>query len=215
MANELILTPDAQVSVQEAEKNFRAFLHRDSTLMQGISELTIENDDQADQAGALLKLVRDSFKEEDADRKDRAAPGEQWAKAVNDIYREHLAALKDADKKIAGALSIFFAKKAQAAAALEQKLKMDAALAEAKGEGDVSPEQIVVAPPVKTTTNVAGKVTMRDYWTAVLVDAELVPKRYWKIDEAMVQKDVENAKGQIEIPGYEIKYTPRAATGSR
>ena len=212
---ELILPPEAQLSIKDASERFHRFLHRDTELMKSITDLKITNDDQFKHAGALLKLVRDTWKEEDIDRKERAAPGEAWSKAINDISRDHLKTLKDFDRQLVEAMTVYAAAKEAERQRVEAELKKQAAEAQQAGTGTVSPDQVSVAATPKTTANVVGNITMRDKWVGILVDESLVDKMYWVIDDDKVQKDIQAGKGTYIPAGYRVEYRPVPATGDK
>ena len=208
MADELaLIIPDFKVAIEEAEEKFRGFLHKDEATIRSIQELVIETDEQAEHAGAFLKIVRDSSKEEETDTKERAKPYDDAATAIRDISRVHRAYLKALDKTLAAAISKYHADKIKAAKQVELQLKKDAV-----GTG-ISPNQIKVAAPAKKTANVVGSITMKDHWKVIKVDMALLPEFYKMANMEALEKAGNESKGEIVIPGVEFEYAPIPATG--
>jgi len=206
-----LIVPDFKVALGEAAERFRGFLMRDTELVRAASqkEIVINNDDDYAKAGAMLNLTRDSFKEEDGYRKEKAKPYDDAAKAVNEIYRDHLNALKALDKALAGAMSKFASQKEKARLELEAKLKKEAE------DSGIAPSQVTVAATAKTTSNVVGSITMRDKWKVASVDMALLPE-CWKIANMDgLEKAGNESKGQAVIPGVVFEYAPVPATGSK
>ena len=100
---------------------------------------------------------------------------------------------------------------AEAQRAEEARLASEAAALEAQGQHDLAREVLeegLAAPPpvvvLPSTVPVLQGVSTVENWDFELVNPALVPRQYWKVDEAAIRGVVKALKGTTRIPGVRV-----------
>jgi hypothetical protein len=74
---------------------------------------------------------------------------------------------------------------------------------------EAKPNEPLPPPPVKPAVEAAQ---FRDHWKFRVIDFEIIPRRYLKVDESMIQEHVTKNKDKTDIPGIEAYNEPIMAT---
>lgn len=191
--------------------------------------LVIDTAERKTEATAFLGRVARLQKDAEAKRTELVKPHNDYVKGVNDLFRQTLGPVFDADRTVRGKVLQFDVdqrRKAAAAAAQaeRERLEAEALLQEAeKAEtaGDarvaegllstaVAREQaakvaaVQAAPIAKTTrdADTGAAATVRKTWAFKVVDLAQVPRSYFVLDESLVREAIR--QGVRQIPGLEI-----------
>jgi hypothetical protein len=205
-------TEATELIIRDAKEKLRGIIQRDKTLLLNVKEIKIVNEEQRDIAEKLRGLVKDTFKEVDTTRAADKKPFLDGGKAVDDEYRDHLKALKDADDKLTAALKTYQIQKQKAAeeaqTTLRQQISQDPT-------GAVQPGQVSVAQPAKTyDNNMGGQTQYKEHYKAIVLDFDALPGDYKKtiIDDDKLQAAVNGDLRLKEIAGVRIDYDPIVAS---
>lgn len=162
----------------------------------------LETELDAIKAADLILKVRKMFTEVDEHRKERTAPANETIKLINEDHKKFLNPLKDLESKLKTLLEKYAAKR------VESDLVR---LAEVRQEtGD---KTLMLPVGVNSIPSPNGEVRFRKAFTVVVVDEAKVPRKYKTIvvDMKQLQKDVDDADGDIKIAGVEITQTSTLA----
>jgi hypothetical protein len=199
------ITEAIDLEIRNANQSVTALAQVNKPLLLNVEQLTIENDDQQKNAEKLYGLVNDAVKEVNEKRIRDGRTLYDGYKAVNDTYRDITDLLKDASIKIKNALKAYQVKKVTAAAEKEAELKANA-------PAGISPDQITVSAPPKTSKTNMGGTQYRDHWRVIEVDMDLLPNEYKLPNYELLTKAVNENKGKILIPGVTVEYDPIVAS---
>lgn len=159
------------------------------------SALVVNSQQRLDLAGELLKQVKGKMKHLEVERKKITKPLLDAKKAVDDLFRPATDAAALVEDILKKAIASYVDGQRQAKVAALQA-------------GDHAGALATTEPELPTG------VSTRTVWKWRIVDANLVPREYWAIDESRVQAHVSTYKGQSQIPGIEVFPETGIASGS-
>jgi len=145
-----------------------------------------------------------------ADRKTRIAEQDKWVRAVNKLYKP-LTAAGDKIKEICGnkfkayQAKVRLEEHKREKAAREAQEKLQKQLddeAEKAGVEKVTAAPIVISKAEKITRTETGSASIRMVWTWEIDKIEEVPKEYFLLNDAMIEKQVK--AGIRQISGLKI-----------
>jgi hypothetical protein len=200
----------------------RALVIRDTT-----RALVIDSDERKRTAADVLARIAAVQREAEARRTELVKPHNDHVKAINNLFREILAPVVEADAELRRRLLDFDREQrrraAKAAAAAEHERLASAALlkeaekAEAAGQGTVAAELLdqavasdeavkvaatqAIAPPT-TVRAESGSTTVQKRWAFRLVDLAQVPLEYLALNETKVRDAIRI--GVRIIPGLQV-----------
>ncbi len=149
-----------------------------------LQSVNIENQDQVDMAGQLLTQVKGKLKNLDTQRKDITGPMRKAEKAVNNLFRPAIDAAKAVEAMLKAGIAGYVEAQQKAQVAALEAGQHEAALA-------------VVQPTMPSG------VSTRTIWKFRYTNVELIPRKYWVVDSAALQAEVNANKGNTAIPGIE------------
>ncbi len=149
-----------------------------------LQSVVIENQDQVDMAGQLLTQVKGKLKTLDTQRKDITGPMRKAEKAVNNLFRPAIDAAKAVEAMLKAGIAGFVEAQQKAQVAALEAGQHEAALA--------------IAQPT-----MPSGVSTRTIWKFRYTNVDLIPRKYWVIDSAALQAEVNANKGNTAIPGIE------------
>lgn len=153
----------------------------------------ITTEDEAFNASDTLLKVRKTFKEIEEKRKERTVPANETIKIINEDYNKYLKPLAEAEKKLVALLEDYADSRTEA-----DIKKLDVIR---KETGD---HTLVIPIGLKSLPSAFGEVRFRQGFNITIVDATKVPKKYMTADVKAIKAAVDDANGNIEIPGVEI-----------
>jgi hypothetical protein len=221
MVNTLEITPQAQAMAKSAE-----------IMVKDYQGLVVTNNDQNKEAGAARVKIMAKVKELNETRKSMTGPLDDAKSRIMDFFRTPIERLEAARKNIDQAMNRFMideeAKrqqeqlKAEEAARKEaEKLQERAAKAAAAGKTDKAEalaqqaeEKKAVTPIVESKVDKVAGMTQKIIWKYRIINADIIPRSYWMIDETKIGATVRSTKGTLLIPGIEI-YPEKVMSGTR
>jgi hypothetical protein len=197
------------------------FIQQGQSLIEAAKQVTVSSQEEFEQAAEFGRKISGFIKNVEA----FFAPLKKAAKAAHtglcDREKEILKTPTEADaivKRTANAWKMEQKRLYDERMAAEQKRINDEAAAKRlqeaqalKAKGDVIAAAKVQAAPIivpeaqveSTFTKVAG-TRNRTKWHFEITDSQLVPDRYWKIDESAIRADVQHDKDKANIPGVRV-----------
>ena len=192
------------------------------------AEITISNQGDYDSAATILKTVKSRFKEIDEQRKEITKPLDAAKKSVMELFNLPLKALEKAESFLKNGMINYTTE--QEIKAREEQLRLQKladqesakqkkildekiARAEASGKTEKAEELQqqkeniipIIAPVIAPQIETPKGVSFKENWSAVVTDANLVP-REWCIPDIKALNDVAKAtKGTKQITGVEFK----------
>jgi len=158
-------------------------------IMQAIMSIEITTPEQAQWAadvdGELHARAKALTEKKDA-----------WCKPLNKVSRDISATIRTALEPIEHARKVLKAKLAEYRQA--EVNRQYAALREAATTEEVQAAAQVLAPRPEG-------ISERVKYSGKVVDERALPRRYWRIDQQLLDADIRQAKGQISIPGVEVQ----------
>lgn len=177
-----------------------------SPIIKQAMDMKIADDAGVGSASVVLKNISEMKKGIEERRKFFVAPLNDQVKKINELFKDIVFPLEEADKMIRGKVSTYRSEQAEIARKEQERLNREAAErqkaldAEAKAL-NVEPVKVaapVVAPPPKSI----GNVQTRKVWKFEITNRSVVPAEYLVVDEVKVRQAV--MSGAREIPGVRI-----------
>ncbi len=193
-------------------------------------------DSEASQAQAVTLLTKIASAQKDAEAKRAALvkPLNDHVKGINDLFRQVMAPVVEADRLLRQKLLAYRndqARKAKEAAdlaarqkAVADQIRLEAEAAKRRGDErqtavllnaavdqyDAAKQiRAAAAPPPATAKTDVGAVTVRKRWTFEVVNLADVPRDYLRLDEQKVTAVIR--AGVREIPGLRVFEVEEAA----
>jgi hypothetical protein len=150
-------------------------------------EHPIETEEQAEWAAKVGKFAADQAKQLDAARKQAKAPWAAAAKAIDDQFMPSIKRLQAIKQHAAKGI-----------AAVEQA-KIAAQTKALTADAPQSPEAIqaavaVLAPPPEGAQ-------LRERWELEILDEAQIPREYFTLDRARLDREARTLKGSFQVPG--------------
>lgn len=194
--------------------------HESTDLVTKAQEMAVKTPEHYQGAAEFLKSIKTMMIRVDKEFDENIQKAHATWKGLLGQKAKYSAPLKDAELLIKRKMGDYnneqerIAREKQAKIEEQARKEREALLkkaqeAEAKGKSEKAEElrqQAATAPvPVveKAVPKVAGVKTIDD-WKVEVTDPALVPKEYWIIDTAKMEKVVKATKGALQIPGTRI-----------
>lgn len=209
-AYDVKLTPDATERLKEIEE-YRTYIVE----MAGIaSKISVKDDATNGLASAAVVNLTKARKGLEDLQKFFTSPLETRKKLVIAVFKKIIEDAVGQEDRLRGELGAYFQKKENERIAAENKRLADQQEQERKARalGRGAPKPLAAAPVAevaRSTQTENGTVGITLEWAATLVDAALVPEKYWVIDQKQVDAEVRG--GARDIPGYLISQRPKTA----
>lgn len=157
---------------------------------------TIEvTDDQSSQLGAemlsKLKKAKDAFEKK---RKEVTKPILDEKRDIDNYFKTFIVPIENAEKSMRRKVGTYLSAKAE-----EERKANEALAAQAEKLGTEMIEVPVVPQAVQTEH---GSVSTRKVWKHEIVDTNVIPGKYFVLDESLIRADIK--AGVREIPGVRI-----------
>jgi len=160
----------------------------------------IKDEDELFIAADVILKARKMFIDIDTQRTDRTAPANETIKLINADYKKFLEPLKNLEKRVRVAIEDFANRKIKS-----DLLKLEQLRAET---GD---ESLIIPIGFTNIPSAAGEIRFRKGLLIVVKDISKVPEKYWAVDTKLIADDIENAGGNINIPGVEVEQSSTIA----
>lgn len=173
------------------ETNAQAVLQDAMQLLERVEQVAVRNDAQAEIAAALAKAAREERKAIEADRDQFTKPLRKVASLITARYKPAIDAYDSAITKLTQAVSGYRQQVAQAQAA---------AIREAAAAADAT----ALAMAVQLPSAPKGVVeSMRWAWS--VEDIAKVPREYFVLDEARLDRELREHRGDLAVPGIRVE----------
>lgn len=187
-----------------------AYLDRIEDLIDQESRVVIQSDDDFDRACDLLKFMKSTEKDTEAQRKADKKPITEASKALDGFYKPGLDRIKAAIDRVNRGIVHWQTEKQRE----EQKKREDAALAAAERDPDNADEYLergTKDTPAKAHTSTHGAQThiQRRLSSVEVADWSKVPDEYKMLDSDKVKKAI---RAGVEVPGVTAHYTETAVS---
>lgn len=175
--------------------------------MVSLKDFPIETREDLELAAGLVNDVVEKRKRVDERLRAITKPMREAEASVRELFRPVQTAIAEVEewlkRHIAEAQANIDAKNRELMAATE--IAMQSGLTEAA---------TTLASSIQSTATPAG-VQIREHWSFEIVDHDLVPREYLKVNEAALRAAVQATKGSTNIPGVRAIMTPIVAAGGR
>lgn len=179
-------------------------------LLQNSEVLTINTQDDLDNANSVLKIIKEKIKELDKGRKEITSPLELAKKRVIALYKTPTEMLQKAESLIKRGM-IAFTEKAEAERRkqeeeLRKRMEAKAERAEAKGKIEQAEEirQQAELATVASTIEKPKGLQCRDLWKYKIVDETAIERQYLTPNHDMLSKMAVATKGSIVVKGVQF-----------
>lgn len=206
-AYDVKLTPDATARLKEIEE-YRAYAVEQAGIA---SKISVKDDASNTQGSEVVVNLTKARKYLEDLQKFFTSPLESRKKLVIAVFKKILEDATGQEDRLRHELSAYFQKKENERIAAENKRIADQQETERKARmlGRAAPKPIAAPPAPELarstqTENGAAGITME--WGGVVTDPAQVPKKYWAINQKLIDADVR--AGVREIPGVLISQTP-------
>jgi hypothetical protein len=196
----------AAPTFDEDSQEIQAVQEQTGTIIETARTLTITADEDVERASVVLKSIAETKKGAEERRQFFVKPMNDQVKKINDLFKELVAPLLEADTTIRRKVSEYRSAQAEIARKEQERLNKLAAQqqarldkkAETKGvEAPKITAPVVAAPPTKV-----GNVVARKVWKFEITDTTAVPRQFLAIDEQAIRAAVR--EGVREIAGVRI-----------
>lgn len=149
-------------------------------------------------ASDLILKVRKMFTAIEAKRKERTAPANETIRLINEDYKKYLKPLKDLESSLKKAIEDY---------ATLQVSKDLTQLAKLQKENKNA--EIGLPIGFSNIPSDDGSVRFRKAYRITITDVNKIPDQYKKVDVGLIEAAIENAEGNISIPGvtFELSQT--------
>jgi hypothetical protein len=170
------------------------------TLVRSASKLTIKKEADLIEATNILKLIKNKKTEIEEARQSWVDPLNQQVKRLNEIFRQAMVPLQEADTELRQAV-LSYRQVLEARETARQVEAQKKAISVAKRAntdvGEVTPVEIA-----KSVNTGMGQITVSKVWDFEILDLSKVPSQYIQIDVPVVRQAIQD--GKREIPGLKI-----------
>lgn len=199
--------------MNENPKNYETEARNELAKMPG-AEIIVYDQPSYEAAGEILReiaTVKKGIKAKFAEPKKAAADAH---KAICALENEFLAKVTERENEIRQKMSAFYEAEQKRIAAEQERKRLEAEkqmqiAAEAEAAGDTEKAEIAVALAAmeESTVTVAPKaagISMREVWSAEIVDITKVPREYLIPDMAALNALAKAMKRESTIPGVKF-----------
>jgi len=159
-----------------------------------------------------LSIIAGIKKRAEAKKKEYLAPLEEHKKSITAFFAQLLDPINFADKTLRDKTKTFLAEEQRKADEARRIAEEEQALARRKAalNGEPEPKREIIPTIHVQTSHQAelGKSGMMDVWKWEIVDRELIPRHYMKVDDAAITKAVKASHDTQSIPGIRIFNEP-------
>lgn len=180
-----VLNPQALAPTQTAAD---AHLQQSNQTLAAVKSVAIDSQARVDWAADVIQQLAAQHKAMKKECESVAKPLRDAARKVSAWWKPGLVATKDAIDHLKRGIQLYRD---------EQARQAQAALAVCTG-----PEEIQRAQDAILT--VPRGLSQRDDFSWIVVDAELIPREYWVIDRAAIDRAVKALGDRTSIPGIEV-----------
>lgn len=187
-------------------------------------------------AAGILTQVKSRYKELDGQRKQITKPIDEAKKSVMELFRNPLELLEKAESYIKRVMIDYTTEQERKAreeqlklqrlaekAAEEERKRIQAQIERAQASGKtekaealqekIEAVEVMEVPVIAPVIETPKGVSFREQWSAVVVDANLIPREYMLPNLPALNKIAQATKGSIVIPG--IKFHSEKILASR
>ena len=187
----------AMVNNESVERDVLTVKEATKSIVVRVTNLIVNSPEKAQIAAGLSGKITKAIKAADVARKKQTKPLDDVKKWIKGLFDPHVEQLQKAADIIDGKIKAYY-RQEQEKARVEEEKRSEMAKA-----GEIEPIVAPLPQPQATIRSTQGHViSIKSHWVHRIVNAELVPKEYWVIDEGLIREAVR--KGLREIPGVEI-----------
>ncbi len=166
-----------------------------------------------------LSIIAGLKKKIEAKKKEYLAPLEQYKKDITFAFAQLLDPITFSDKTLREKTSAYLAEVRRKQEEATRIAEEEAALARRKAEltGEAVKETEMIPTPSVLTTHRAelGTASQMDVWKWEIIDPNLIPRHYMKVDDAAITKAVRASHGSIVIAGIRVFNEPTLRVEAR
>lgn len=187
-----ITTEDFELLPERSETDIK---HKLSVIVFNANNLAVNNEESFRKITGFYSESKEWERQIEFLRKTANAPDQERINARNDKAKELLTPLKEIQRISKEKSSQYQMMLEEAKKKEEQRIKEAVEL--------IGADEMPYLPPVEKTLRGDGAIVYtRIVRKFRVVDQEKVPKKYWKVDEETIERDIK--LGIAEIPGVEV-----------
>ena len=157
------------------------------------SALEIHTDEDVEKAGIALIMAKNKFDMYEGKRKEYVQPSQESVKRINADF-----------KKVTSRLEGYMDVLKENILTYVRIRKDDLKLAEKDLQKAAKDKSLILTNGIDRIFTQIGEIRFRKDYEFKITNKKLIPEKYWIIDEKAIQKDVDDAKGDIKIPGVKV-----------
>ncbi|KKK56567.1 hypothetical protein LCGC14_3063240 [marine sediment metagenome] len=214
--------PESTALVQvypHGEKDVVDLLNEAQTIADKAEVFTVTTEADVELATNDLSIIAGVKKKIEAKKKEYLEPLETHKKNIIAAFAFLLDPISSADKALRVKTNDFLTEQRRKAVEAERIAREEQELARRKAELNgtpaLKPEMIPTTHIQQTHRADLGMSGQMDVWKWELIDLDLVPKNYMKLDEAVITKAVKASSGKMVIAGIRIFNEPTLRVEAR
>ena len=202
-----------------SEEAVIALLNEVQAIAERAEAFTVTSEADVKAATNDLSIIAGVKKKIEAKKKAWLEPLETHKKNITADFALLLDPITSADKSLRGKTNTYLTEQRQRAAEVEKRAREEQELARRKAElnGTPAPEPEKIPTTFIQQTHRAelGMSGQMDVWKYEIIDPNLIPRHYLKVDDAAITKAVKASQGKQSIPGLRIFNEPTLRVEAR
>lgn len=163
-------------------------------VLKEITDLKVNDDDSSQKGAEMLSRLKKAKDALEKKRKEITKPLVDEKRDIDNYFKTFTVPVEEAERKMRGKMQVFLSAKA------EQERKAQEKLAKKAEKSGIELMEVPVVPQAVQTEQ--GSVSTRKVWKYEITDVNVIPGKYFVLDERLIRDDIK--AGVREIKGVRI-----------